>query len=119
MLVLVFGGNPPSVKTADFSNRSDAFLAAFDSVCHILDTVRRQKTKHSHGLSLADSMTSVLGMQTNPRIPIAIIDDDRVVRCQIDTTESTGSFDAILLLQYGHQVSSQHRLIKLLLHSIH
>jgi hypothetical protein len=46
------------------------------------------KSKHNNGLCLANTMATILGLQIHLRVPVRIINDNRIGSRQVDTEAS-------------------------------
>jgi len=54
-------------------------------------SVHRDQAVYMHGLSLPDTMASILGLFIHGWVPISVIEDNAVCTCQVDTYTSTAS----------------------------
>ena len=81
----------PEVSLGD-----DEFLQRELAVCageHLtLHRVRRSESKDVHGFRLADAVTTIHRLHVLVRIPVAVVDDHRVGRREVDpqTTRASG-----------------------------
>ncbi|KAI3476655.1 hypothetical protein L1887_61750 [Cichorium endivia] len=56
----------------------------------LLHRIRRHESEDQHGLGLADAVNSVLRLQIHLRVPVRVVEDDRVGSDQVDA-ETTGA----------------------------
>ena len=72
----------------DFSIKVQLELGPFQNV--LFNRINRDQAENAHFLGLTDTMGAVLSLQVLMRIPVAVENDDRVSRLQIET-QTTGS----------------------------